>query len=291
MKKKNVYLIAAAEIFVFLVSSFCILFINSSTGFAVLPSESDLAITFDKTVYLARNVEKTISLRIDNNGEETLNNVVLELENLDSSFYTVTPSKINSLNAGETKILEVRLFIEDVFGDKKINYSLKTDEITKKESGVITVLGISDYLYQEIKLFDERIKTAKGKVTEDKLISKIEDCERRVKEIKSQVEGGEFISAIDNLDATNDCISSVENPVEGWKISGLFSWIKMEYILWLGLSVFSLGMMALIALLIKKASKTLRIPNFPKNKSQESNTRAISGKYFEDKIKKIKKRL
>ena len=163
----------------------------------------------DKIVYLARNIPKTILLRINNTGEKDLTNISLDLENLDKLLYTKSPKTIDLLKIGETKTFEIKFLVTDTLGEQEFNYLIKTNEITKRESGKIIILSILDYLQKEVERLTDRVEDTKSKMIEDALKEEIKQCENIIEDVKSQISEEEFITAVETIQEADECIDNI----------------------------------------------------------------------------------
>ena len=265
---------------------------------AIIEEKADLVLTADKIIYIAKNIEKTISFKINNTGEKGLTNISLELENLDKLFYTVSPSSITSLKRGKVKTFEIKFLITEYLGEQEFNYLIKTNELTKKEPGKIIVISILEYLQEEVSRLTAKIESAKSKITTDKLREEIKKCEDIIEEAKSQIDNEEFISARNNIENGEDCIKGVEKQISQreW-----IQTIKTGDLLWVALSLLILIMIIIVILILRKVYVQLNLSKFLENKEKrelkseavegELKTGTMSERYFEDKIKSIHERL
>ena len=274
---------------------------SGGTG-AAIGEKANLTITADKTIYIAKNVPKTISLEINNNGEKNLNDISLELENLDKLFYTISPTTITSLKTGETKTFEIKFLITDLLEEQNFNYTIKTNELTVREPGKIIVLNLLAFLQEEINRLAARIENLNNKITDDRLKEEIKKCEDITNEIKSLIDKEEFINAMDSIENADDCIDNIEKQTSkrGW-----LAWLpefKTGDVFLIIISAFLIMMIVIVILLIKKVNAKFKVSKFLETREKrelpetteekgELKPGTMGEKYFEDKIKRIQERL
>ena len=263
------------------------------TGAAV-QEIANLTLTFDKTIYLSKDIEKTVSVQISNNGGKDLTGLYLELENLDRLYYTVSPALITSLKKAETKTFEINFLITEFLEEENFNCSIKTSEIEVKEPVKIIVLNFLSYLQEEINRLTNRIESVRSKLTSDRLKEEIKKCENITDEIKSQISEEEFINARDNIQNADDCIDNVEKQISpfGWFPKLNFPALNTGDIFWISTSAVLIMMIFIIIFLIKKVNTASKISSFMKsNEEKESAPVTMNQKYFDDKLKQIREKL
>jgi len=257
-------------------------------GTVITPKKADFTIVAESTISLTKNIEKTVQLQIENTGAKDLNNILLELENLDPTYYTISPSSIVRLNTGDTEKFDIKFLITDFIGEKDFNYKVKTNEITKTQPGKIIVLSIKEYFLEEIKRLKEKIQETKNQITESQLLTELKECETIVSELELNVEKEEFINAENNVKEADDCIDKVQD-----KIKIEVPTIKMEYWMWIIALLLLLLLIALIAIayiLYKKFS----VMNFIKARQQPTqsiNQNIDKKEYLDKKIRNIENKL
>ena len=247
-------------------------------------------INFQKTIYLTKNIEKTVYLEINNTGKTDLKNIVLELEGIDKNFYTIKPEKIDSLKPGKTQKFSIKFLIRDFIGEQDFNYIVRTEELTKKEPGKIIVLTLIDYLKKEVERLRERISDTKAKTKEVKLINELKKCEEIVNRIPSNIEKEEFIEASNNIKEADICIDDVNEKIKEKPI--LIIGTKYWIITWILVLVLII-ILTIIAYMIYKKFKIMDFfTNFISKKPKEQKEKeSIEEKKFKEKIKKIEERL
>jgi len=266
---------------------------GGGTG-AAIQEKTNLTIIVDPVIYIAKNIEKTILLKINNNGEKDLTGISLELEGLDKAFYTISPENINSLKSGETKTFQIKLLITALLQKQEFNYLIKTNELTVREPGKIVILSILNYLQEEIDRLTVRIENTRNKITDDRLREEIKKCEDIIAEIKFQIETEEFIDAKDNLENVENCINDVEGQIS--KPSQLFGWLpefQKGDIFWIAASAIIVILIIIVVLLIKRMNTQFKTSRFleTKEEKEELKPETMGEKFFEDKIKRIQERL
>ncbi len=272
---------------------------GGGTGRAIAGA-ADMAITADRMVYVARNIEKTILVEVNNNGGKQLTNLTLELENLNPSFYTISPTAISSLKVGETKSFQVKFLITDLIEEQPFNYLIRTNEMTEKQEASLTVLSISDYFQKEIDRLTSRVAEVRGRITDQGLGEQMKVCEDLIEIAKSQISNGEYIDARDSIESSDDCIDDIEKQISGmqwtkWlsQIRAWFSSLDTGDIFWIAAAALLVAMIILVFLLIRKVRAKLSILNIlgREEKQKPSAKESMSEKYFEEKMKSIREKL
>jgi len=273
-------------------------------GTTIVEKKADLKIGIDSIIYLAESIAKTISLTLTNIGEKELTNISLTIEGLEKEFYTINPEKITSLNTGSITTFEINFLIANLSEERNVNYTIRTNEITKTESGKIVVMGILDFLRKEIERLTNKIETAKINLTEG-LKTELVKCENIVGNIGIQIDKGEYINAKDGIKEADDCIDEIINkPKKGGILDPIINWFKefkfpkITIQFWIVVAVIvSILIIILLILLILKISSKHRLLKFINKKSETKiqpevkTPRTIDSKYFDEKVKKIQERL
>jgi hypothetical protein len=251
--------------------------------------ETNLEITVDEIVYVAENIPKTISLKINNTGKKDLTNISLILEGLDEFFYTISPGTINSLKNGEIKSFDIRFLVINMSGERNLDYTIRTNEITKKESGKIIILSILDYLRKEIERLALRIEGIGSKITDRSLKADLGKCNDTLILIKSQMNDENFIDAKNNINVADECMDKIEQKISGGGVLpfdiGYFFWILI------GLVLSIMIIVILIIIILYKMSSRIKFKGTQRKPHLEMSEKIMNEEYFNDRMRKIRGRL
>ena len=205
--------------------------------------------SFEKTVYLTKNIEKTVFLEIKNIGEQELKGVSLKLEGIDKSYYLVTPSSIDSIMPGQIADFEIRLFFDDFVNRTKFNYLVSADKTSKEQPAELIFLEMEDFLLNEFVRLGHDIATIKENA-KGTMSGEIGICESIVDEIDLYIKLEEFINARDSIEMADECIRNVNAAlVEG--VRERFDWIPITLIALLSAAI----LLAAFVLITKKRSR------------------------------------
>jgi hypothetical protein len=269
-------------------------------GGGIIPEavkESNLElIDFESLITATKNIEKTITIKLNNTGTTDLTNIVLELENLDEKYYTISPTLIQSLSSGKTNEFKITFIITDFVGEKNATLKIKTNELELTKQITINSISMRDYFINELGRLRERIINLKQKLTEDNEVSLIEDlktCEDFLSALSNNIEQEEFIDAQYNIKNTDGCIDDIEDDYSQTKEIP-FTGIKTNY--WIWIITWGLIILLLIAIIIVifLISKKLNILNFVKQKqtiAPEERPETARKRFINERLQKIKERL
>jgi hypothetical protein len=242
--------------------------------------EADLEIDVEKLIYLTKNIEKTITLKIKNTGEKTLTGINLDLEGLNKELYRITPSTITSLKPNEVGEFQITFLIRNFFGDYDFNYLINTNEIEKRESGKLSVLTMAEYFLKELERIRNRIQIFKDEIKDKDRLQELDTCEKIADTLESNIEKEEFISAEDNIKNADDCLDKFK-PKETIELpSKIMDNLPLIIIIIL-LIILILVILIVIFILYKKLS----LLNFMNNTKQKTSTKVKSS--TKDEVKKI----
>lgn len=253
--------------------------------------KTELEISVDDPIYLAKNIEKKVYLEIKNTGETTLNNIILSLGTLDTEFFTTSPNKISSLKPGEKQRFEINFLITDFIGEYDFKFKVKSDETTKEKESKIIVTSLEKFLEEEIKRLKNRVDKVNEKTDNEKLLKELGECEEIISELESNVEKEEFINAKNNIKEADTCINDVED-----KIKKEAPAVKMDYTLIVLIFVILLVIILIAALIsiIYIFNKKLSIVSYFKSKDKEKQTiekSSLKKEDFDSKIASIEESL
>jgi len=268
---------------------------GGSTTTPIAPTKASLTIETDTEIYLAKNIEKTIKLKIKNTGTETINNLNLLINNLDSDYYTITPTKISSLKSGETNEFKINLIVTDFIGEKEFEFLVQSDETSAKKSAKLIVTTMKEFFIKEIERLKNRIKGIKDKTSEEKLLTELKECESIVNQLENNVEKEEFINAKDNLKKSDLCIDDVENQIKEETPA-----FKMNYLIIILIFVILLVLILIAAVIaiVYILNKKLTLLSFAKEKEQKNKSNpkikkdtSLSTQSFDEKLKQIERKI
>ena len=263
-----------------------------------LVTHNKIEIESDYQIFLTKNIEKTVFVKIKNIDSVSLSNIQLELEGLDSSIYTIDSKTIETLKPQETKEIKIRFFITEIIDDKDFNYSFIIDDKTYKKPAKLLVFSTAEYFAKELELLRQRAQNIKSQTNNQKILDELNICEGIIDILTQNINNEEFISAIDNIKKANECINNVENKIKTESktpihilsfntIILIISIIIILIILIIALIILYKIYRNIITLNIMQSIDRIKVPN--KNKEEESTS--IKEKNFNEKIKAIEKKL
>ena len=259
----------------------------------VIPEKgADFKIISDDEIYLAKNIEKTVFLEIENTGNQILNNIVLDLGTLNKDFFIIKPIKINTLEIGEKKRFEINFLVSDFIGEYDFKFRIKSDELTKEKNSKIIVTSLEEFLEKEINRLKKRAKEIREKTNDKDILNKLNNCEEIILELESNVKKEEFINAKDNIKNADDCLNNVDDKIqkEAPIAKMEFSWLWIIIILLLILVVIALGF--IIYVLYKK----IGVIDFLRKKQESipqksKSSRELKKEEFNKRIQNIEDKL
>jgi len=255
-----------------------------------IPSQYDLQITADKTIYLARNEEKKISLGLKNTGLKTLTNFSFSIENLNPAYYTIIPS-LTDLDTNIEKNIDIILNINDTFEELLINFVVKTNELTKKQSAAIIMLSYFEFILEEIKSLEKEIMD----LYKDKPSKKnnINGCKTILNTVKENIHNELLIDAKDNLKKVRECIDNIKG--EDDKAEEVPYKFDMMTIILIFIFLLLLVLTLIIAVVVYFVYRKLSIINYLKSKPgikpEKLPEAEIRKDEFAERIKRIEDKL
>lgn len=256
----------------------------------IIEKTANFSIEFEEEIYLARNIEKTTTLKITNTGEKTLNNIVLTIEGLDDFYYTIIPQKIDLLETQETKEFKIRLYITDLISEKEFFFNIKTDEIEKKANSKIIIVDIKEFFQREIQRLRNKIIELQ-EVLPNELIKELKICEEGLEKIKEKTEIEDFLGARELLQESEECIAKIKTKYERIKVP--MQIIQISNIFWV-IAIIALLILILVLIYLFKIYKKFNIINFLKKEQTRKSSKETEKKdymNFDRKIKDIEDRL
>ena len=245
----------------------------------------DFKINADKIIYVTKNMEKVVELEVLNTGEKTLSDVSLSLENLDTSYFTISPLLISSIKPGEKAKFQIKFLVKDFTGEKEFSYSIKSKELSKSESGKLIVLEIKAYFQREFDELNNRIKELKNKITPS-LEDELKKCEDLLNKLKYDMDKETFINAKDSLYDAEKCINKIENKIKEVKTQMNISWIWIAI-----LSLMLILIIAIVFLFYKLYKKIAVISFFKEEKTSAPKETPSSSRDIDERLKKIEEKL
>src|SRR3989344_410471 len=265
-------------------------------GGATTEEKADFTIqNFEKIIYLTKNIEKVVNLEINNIGKKDLANIALELEGIDSKFYTISPLKNDLLKKGKAQKFEIKFLITDFKGELNFNYSVKTSQLTKKELGKIIVIDMKDYFLKEVERLNNRIISVKNKAPDENLLKELKNCENLIDIIKNNIGKEEFINAKDNIKEADVCIDNVDKKIKKVEIIPKISLPerKMEYLMWIVTWILMFALILILIFIIYLMYKKLGVMSFlsEMKKSKIRSKKSLKKKNIDEKIKDLENKL
>ncbi len=263
-------------------------------GGAVIPAAEyeDFKISsLERIVYVTRGVEKLVYFEVYNNGTKDLKNISLTLENLNSSYYSLTPSSITSLGKGESAKFEIKFLISDAtLKEKDFVYRVDSGNITKSENAKLIVMSMADYFLNEIKKLKDKINLLKDKITSKSLLEDLKGCEKILSEVANDVREENFINAEDGLKNTDDCINDVEDKLKKEVPVSKISMAESSIVIitWGMILILIIAIAVLIYLIYRKFNI---LSLYKEEKPLQTEVKELKQEDFEAKIKNIEDKL
>jgi len=260
---------------------------------AVIKNETkkaDLNIITDTIIYLTKNIEKIINVKIKNTGETTLTNLSLFLENLDSTIYSISPNIINSLKPKESASFDIKFLVKDLSGEYDFNYFINCSEINKIIPAKLVVLSMGDYFLKVLENLNLRIKEIKDATNKEDILSSLAECEKITASLESNIKNENFIQAEDDSKEADKCIEDIEKEIKEspvWRITQLSENLK-----WIITWVLIILLIAVLLITVYIIYKKISIVSFLKNQQKmPKNKENLKDEYFNKKIKDIEEKL
>lgn len=266
-------------------------------GAATTVKEASLEIeNFEDKIYLTKNIEKSILLRIKNTGETDLTGVSFDLPDLDSSYYTITPNRIEKVKPGEVVNFEIKFKITDFSGEKDITYKVFSNEASKTKSATLIVLSMKEYFQKELIILEDKIKKLRGDLSSEgrsDLMGQLETCQQIADGINQKIDREEFIDARSDIDKTEKCILAVEDEFGKNKEESVWSKRIKDNLVWVitwGLMVILIIVLIIVLYIIIRKMKIARFikESVEKNKEMKKEAKDVNGKVIDDKLKNLK---
>jgi flagellar basal body-associated protein FliL len=295
MKRANKILIIISILIMLFLAVFLIA--NMAINFAGLvigeiETEGGLEVQdFQSVIYLSKNIEKEVLLSIYNSGDEPLTNISLELEEL-PDIYNISPRAITQLEQGDTAIFAIKFLSKDPLEETNFTYKIKTNELTKIESGIFAVLGIADFFEKEVGLLGIAIQELTQNTTDEELLAELKRCADIIAVIDKNIKEEEFINAQGNLREATDCFAEVKAKDEK---KPLLPKIKMDvYWIWIAIGSLAFILIVIIIFLLYLLYKKFSILSFVREEGGRlpvNPSGTPEKESFEDRIKDIESKL
>ena len=234
----------------------------------------DFTVSVDKEVYVSENIEKKVTLVVKNTGQQNLTNLSLELEGLSSLEYSISPKKTVLLESGKEAQFEITF---KIIGQSQriFNYVIKSDQLEKKENGVITVLTQTDFLSREI----SRIRgTINSLITDEESRTLLTVCSDLLDKAEQDIYTLQLANARIEVTQADNCVTNFKilanKAQSSVKTSDYSIWIILILFLIVGLLVLLIVYLAYIRISILnfldyQKSQELQIPaEVPESKSK-----------------------
>ncbi len=261
---------------------------GGGTSTTTIQEKTDFTIQAPEIIYLAKNIEKDISVEIKNTGTKTLTNITLTLKGADI-IYKTKPILIESIKPEQTKKFIIT-FSPEKKEDYIFTYNIKTDQLSKQKTGTIIITSEKEAYENEIEELKKSIQDIKSSTDDQELLNKLKNCEEILAELISDVEKEDFINAKTNLDLTKNCVKDIEN-----QIKPKLPTFKMENYIWIIIIVILVILIAVLIVFIYLLYKRLGVISFIKQKQTSppkiSHSKDLKKQDFEQKIKSIENKL
>ena len=255
-------------------------------------NKASIQIITGRIIKIPKNIGKNVKIEIKNNGNLNLNNISLKLEGIES-YSSITPSTIKNLETGKTDFFDAKITISDFIGEKDIKFIIKTNELTKEEDGMVIVSNIRDYFLEEINKLEKILGELQTNNTE--ILNDLGECNKILNTLKFNVEREEIISANENLEKANKCVSDVEKKIkkdlEKQEKTGIdLTKINIPYqlILYLSLIIITIMIAIFIVIYIRKKFSLI---NLLREGTKGMSSMLKPQDDFEERVKKIQERL
>lgn len=177
-------------------------------------TQNQIEIQADSEIFLTKNIEKTLLLKIKNIDTTTLSNIKIEIEGLDNSIYTIDPKTIKTLKPQETKEIKLRLFITEIIENQNFNYLVTVNNKTYKKPAKILIFSTFEYFTKEKERLQQKISDIKNRTNKQETLNQLSTCEKIIELLNQNIQNQEFINAIDNIKKADECINNIENQLK-----------------------------------------------------------------------------
>ncbi|VVB77740.1 Disaggregatase related repeat protein [uncultured archaeon] len=255
------------------------------TSQKVNKSETGIVVDYEKIIYLARNIEKTVTVDVENVKDIDLTGLTLSLD-LNSSYYKILSGDVSKLKPGEKYQFKVSFLISDFITDQEFNFILNSNEITKKEPAKIIMLNVMDYFLSEVKRLREKSDIIKGNIYDNKTLTDLKKCNDIIDTAESDVKKSDFITAQGDVKNADDCLDNlketIKNQISFPKIQNIFFIIT-----WLALMIFLIIVIAGGYMLYRK----MTLIEFFREKSSQITKEPMKKEYLDQKLRDIEEKL
>lgn len=247
-------------------------------------NHTSLILSFDKTVYVSRNIEKIISLDLENTGDIVLTGISLSLD-LNNSYYTILNNNLTKLKHGEKYQYKIKILISDFIDDKEFNFTIKANEISKTDSSKIVMLNARDYFISEIKRLRDKANILRINLVDKASLDKLRGCEEIIDALQSDVDNSDYISAQNNIKNADDCLDNVKNI-----IANEINFPKITNYIYIISVILFLVVMLIVILGGYMFYRKLKLMEYFREKTP-AKAEPIKKEYLDQKIREIEEKL
>lgn len=262
-------------------------------GGASLPAKNrteGYAIELDgeNIIYLTKNVEKRIKIKLTNIGEKELTNISLTMKGVEQ-YTKISPFSINVLKEKESSEFEIIFLIKNLSEEKEFEYLITANEIEESMKGKIILLELDEYLLKELERLKARSRFLHEEINSTKLESELSICEDQIKILEKNINAQKIIEAKDNINKADICLDAIEEKLiqkqaiirsESWK------WIITWFLILLLIIT-----LLIIAFFIYRKFGILEFLKKEKAIENKQDKTPPKQEYIEDKLKDIRKKL
>jgi hypothetical protein len=154
--------------------------------------------SFEEKIYLSKDVEKKVTLEIENKGSEKITGINILLVDIPSSYYKIE-NEISDLDPYEKHFYEISFNIPDIFIEKEFYYEIEFSSGSLSKKGTLTMVTIKEFILIELQKLKERSEKLQREVTDEGILEKLDSCDNIILEIEEDTGSESFIEARDKF--------------------------------------------------------------------------------------------
>lgn len=247
-------------------------------------------------VYLTKNIEKTISLNVQNNGTTTLTNIIPTLEGVSEENYVFSPSIITQLASEQETALDLKLtFTEETETSKSAILKLTSDQISITKTIQLILLTIDEYYAKELQTLKETIQALKNKAISLEALSTVQDklseCEDLTQSTQASIENKDYETAQQNLNKAKTCTTQLQDKLTELENALIPPTLKNS-LTWIITILLILVIIAAIIIALILVRRKMKLADFlTKNKNQQETSKPQKDEALQEKIRKLKEKI
>ncbi|MEI6058317.1 MAG: DNRLRE domain-containing protein [archaeon] len=255
------------------------------------PKTVNFNINVEKEINITKNIEKIITLEIENTGDADLTNVSLILKGLEA-YTKITPAIISLIKPGKKGVFEITLLVSDFTGEKDFEYAVFSNELNKTEMGKMYVIAIKDYFNSELLRLRNKISLFLAQAPE--LKEEINICENIVNSLELEMQKENYIDAKSTLNGANSCLQKIEDKIAKARKGPLLGINLSDYGVWIitwALIISLIIVLAIIAYIIYKKAGISGFIRTEQANQQNIKPSDVKKEYLEKKLRDIEEKL